>query len=395
MKRRGIRYVIPIIFIAVLVGAMVTYVLLHKNTEAEKGLDYASLIGVTGDSDFQNYWDTDGWYDLAAVEDGYYYMNFEQKLLFLNLETNDVIPVCAKPECDHKSSSCNAFFGNGAALRSIYYYRGYIYYFGLSNGMAQLCRMDKSGTTREVIGELIPNDGVDSIRAVFQWEYAFIYDGSGLADEQETTKSIIEVSLTSGDKKIVYEVTGKGISITNVKCFGDKIFFTVREADSISDKAISVHSRGLFSYSCSNDEIEEVSGQNINDYYVVDGTMYYFVTGEGLYKIDIGSDISQKIWESTEQCDMCSVSSDGEYIYLNNHKYCYYMWELYGFSENRYIVIDKGGNVINEILCPDALALYFGDDRYLFYKSMNDAEGLMYMKKDDIETGGDWKQVFE
>ena len=48
-----------------------------------------------------------------------------------------------------------------------------------------------------------------------------------------------------------------------------------------------------------------------------------------------------------------------------------------------------------EILCPDALALYFGDDRYLFYKSMNDAEGLMYMKKDDIETGGDWKQVFE
>lgn len=53
MKRRGIRYVIPIIFIAVLVGAMVTYVLLHKNTEAEKGLDYASLIGVTGDSDFR------------------------------------------------------------------------------------------------------------------------------------------------------------------------------------------------------------------------------------------------------------------------------------------------------------------------------------------------------
>lgn len=51
MKRRGIRYVIPIIFIAVLVGAMVTYVLLHKNTEAEKGLDYANLIGVTGDSD--------------------------------------------------------------------------------------------------------------------------------------------------------------------------------------------------------------------------------------------------------------------------------------------------------------------------------------------------------
>ena len=66
---------------------------------------------------------------------------------------------------------------------------------------------------------------------------------------------------------------------------------------------------------------------------------------------------------------MCSVSSDGKYIYLNNHKYCYYLWELYGFSENRYIILDKDGNVINEILCPDALALYFGDDGYLFYKN--------------------------
>ena len=395
LKNNYLKVLTPIIFAVVIVTASLIYILSHRNTEAEVGMNYASLDGVNGDSDFQNYWDTDGWYDLAAVEDGYYYMNFDQMLLFLNLETNDVIPVCAKPECNHKSSGCNAFFGDGEALRSIYYYRGYIYYFGLSNGMAQLCRMDKSGTTRESIAELMPNNGVDSIRAVFQDEYAFIYDGAGLTDEQETTKSIIKVSLTAGDKKTVYEVKGKGISITNVKCFGDKIFFTVREADSISNEAMSVHSRGLFSYSCSNDVIEEVSRQNINDYYVVDGAMYYFVTGEGFYKIDIGSDVSQKIWEPTDKCDMCSVSSDGKYIYLNNHKYCYYLWELYGFSENRYIVLDKDGKVINEILCPDALALYFGDDRYLFYKSMYDAEGLMYMKKDDIETGGDWKQVFE
>ncbi len=64
-------------------------------------------------------------------------------------------------------------------MRSIYYYRGYIYYFGLSNGIAELCRMDKSGTTREVIGELIPNDGVDSIRAVFR-EYALYMMGVAL-----------------------------------------------------------------------------------------------------------------------------------------------------------------------------------------------------------------------
>ena len=52
----------------------------------------------------------------------------------------------------------------------------------------------------------ISHCSVDSIRAVFQGEYAFIYDGSGLADEQETTKSIIEVSLTSGDKINVFSI---------------------------------------------------------------------------------------------------------------------------------------------------------------------------------------------
>lgn len=395
MRNRHLKIIIPVIFVAALAGAVTTYILLHKNTEAEKGMDYASLSGVTGDSDFQNYWDTDGWYDLASVEGGYYYMNFEQMLLFLNLETNDVIPVCAKLECNHKTSECNAFFGNGAALRSIYYYRDYIYYFGLSNGMAELCRMDKSGTTRETIAELMPNDGVDSISAVFQGEYAFVYETGGLMNEQETARSIMKVSLATGDKTTVYTVKGKGISITNAKAFGDKIFFTVREADSISDESTNVHSRGLFSYSCSNDVVEEVSDENINDYYVVDGALYYFVTEEGLYRVNIGSDTSQKIWESNDKCDMCSVSSDGKYIYLNNHKYCYYLWELYGFSENRYIILDKDGNVTNEILCPDALALYFGDDRYLFYKNMNDVEGLMYMGKDNIETGGEWKQVFE
>ncbi len=75
-------------------------------------------------------------------------------------------------------------FGNGAALRSIYYYRDYIYYFGLSNGIAELCRMDKSGTTRETIAELMPNDGVDSISAVFQGEYAFVYETGGLMNER-------------------------------------------------------------------------------------------------------------------------------------------------------------------------------------------------------------------
>ncbi len=41
---------------------------------------------------------------------------------------------------------------------------------------------------------------------------------------EETARSIMKVSLATGDKTTVYTVKGKGISITNAKAFGDKIF---------------------------------------------------------------------------------------------------------------------------------------------------------------------------
>ena len=85
-------------FATVLAVVIVAYILLHRNADAEKNIYYAGFTGGAGSSEFQNYWDTDGYYDLAAVDEGYYYMNSgSNMLLFFNLETNDVIPVCAKP----------------------------------------------------------------------------------------------------------------------------------------------------------------------------------------------------------------------------------------------------------------------------------------------------------
>ncbi len=89
----------------------------------------------------------------------------------------------------------------------------------------------------------------------------------------------------------------------------------MREADSISDESTNVHSRGLFSYSCSNDVVEEVSDENINDYYVVDGALYYFVTEEGLYRVNIGSDTSQKY--GNQQINViCAVSHQMENTFI-------------------------------------------------------------------------------
>ena len=51
------------------------------------------------------------------------------------------------------------------------------------------------------------------------------------------------------------------------------------------------------------------------------------------------------------------------------------------------------GNVVNDIKCPNALELYFGDERYLFCRGMG-SDKLMYIDKKNIETATQWTDVF-
>ena len=61
------------------------------------------------------------------------------------------------------------------------------------NGMANLCRMDKSGSTTKILGELFPSDGSSSIHLAFLGDYAYAYDsGSHLGLDTEFTEKIVE-----------------------------------------------------------------------------------------------------------------------------------------------------------------------------------------------------------
>lgn len=393
-----IKIMLPIGFIALLGLIIVVYISSHNNKEAAKSMDYESLQGLDLINVSQSYWNTDGAYDLAAAENGYYYVSRENMLVYFDIETKDVIPVCAKPECTHDTFSCNAYLGESYVIKSIYYYNGYVYYMPVESGMAKLCRIDLSGAAREVLGELIPSTGTNAIHLTFCGDYAYAYNfTSHISSEEEFTEELVELSLKDGTSKVVYEVTGKGLAIKNVKSFGDKVFFIVQESKDFMDKDnMVVKSRGLYSYSHEKDEVITVSDNNINDYYILPetGKMYYYITGEGLYKSDIETEESERIFDSTQEFDMCSVSSDGKYVYLNNAKYAFYVYVREQWDKKRYIVLDMDGNVVNDIKCPNALELYFGDKRYLFYMEAG-PDKLMYIDKKNIETATEWTDVFK
>ena len=69
MNKKHLQIVISVVFATVLAVVIVAYILLHRNADAEKNIYYAGFTGGAVSSEFQNYWDTDGYYDLAAVDE--------------------------------------------------------------------------------------------------------------------------------------------------------------------------------------------------------------------------------------------------------------------------------------------------------------------------------------
>lgn len=380
-------------FISVVLLVICIYVIKHNNREALVDINYGELSNISMDNNVQNYWNTDTDHPIAASESGYYYVTMENMLVYFDTVSGDYIPVCSKPECTHDTLECNAYLGQNMVLSNIYYYNGYIYYMPLSSGMATLCRIDPSGISREIIGELLPCGVANSIHLTFQGEYAYAYNWvSHVFCEDEYVESLIQINLNNGETQVVYEVNGTGLAIKNVKSFGDKVFFIVQESNVSDNKNKSVRSRGIYSYNREDNKVTQVIDNDINDYYMIDNDVYYFVNYEGVYKANIESHENMLIYSIDGAYNICNLSSDGKYIYIDNMKY---IWYMRGDSERAgYIVIDREGNYVNELKCPYALMMFFGDDKYIFYLGMG-KDQIMYLDKKDITGQYEWKSVFD
>lgn len=389
------KVMIPAGFLVVVIAAVVVYMGLHRNKEAATQINYSGIKGINLENVSPDYWNTDSVHRVAAAEDGYYYITDEDMLVYVDMDSKEEVPVCARPDCAHNSTDCDACL-RGCVIYSIYYYNGRLYYMPIENGMAKLCSAAPDGGSREIIGELLPCDNSSSIHLAFLGDYVYAFDkGTHLGSDVEYTEQIIELSLKNGSRNVVYEATGKSISVANVKGFGDKVMFTVIESNKDDKGIIRVKSRGIFAYSQSGKNVSQITTEDVNDYYFDNNgdTFYYYVNGQGLYKSDINSEQTELIFKADKYCDFCNVSLDNRYIYLNNGMYCNYFHSIIGNEEKKYVVLDKEGKLINEIPCPEALDMLFGDERYLFCINMGE-DRLMYIDKQNIETETEWREVF-
>ena len=284
--------------LVVLAAAIGIYASVNKVKNSVSEPDYSSIGSGYQLDDSQNYWRGIGFRDFTATEDGYYFLTQNMlHLYYFDYATKEAVIACAKPECKHKDNTCNAYmWSTPYIVDNIYYHNGYLYYMKYESGMSVLVRMDTAGNNREDIAKIMPSGQDASTHLVFHGDYAYAYcEYTHYTLDEEYTEIIKRISLKDGSTNNIYEVSGKNITVADVKSYGNRLYFAVQEQ--VEKRSYNSKTRGLYAYDYDTEKVSLVSDEDISDYCMIgDKNIFaYYVVGQGLYYSDINEQPTQLV----------------------------------------------------------------------------------------------------
>lgn len=319
------------------------------------------------DEDYQNFL-----YPMSAfvkVENGYYFFN-RLMLYYFDAQTKETYSVCNKPNCDHTTSSCMAFFN----IFNFYpflmsYYKNTLYVWG----------WEEDGSVRHNYIYSVSLDDYKRKKAAFLYDgtnsgsnYFIVHRGyiyyvkNGGTDLKEQTAYLYRVKIGDTSQKReeepIYEFSGIGASVWNVTASGNNII--------VNNSAYGDTEGNDYKNSYTIIDIHSLKSKELveNGNYSVfaDGNYVYYGKNENtVYRIDLATN------EEIFFCDIdgpCYISADSNYVYFDNLKSIYAGTD----ADNRKIfVYDKSGKYITYIVPQSPKdECYFGGDDYMFFKDM-------------------------
>ena len=319
------------------------------------------------DEDYQNFL-----YPMSAfvkVENGYYFFN-RLMLYYFDAQTKETYPVCNKPNCDHTTLSCMAFFN----IFNFYpflmsYYKNTLYVWG----------WEEDGSVRHNYIYSVSLDDYKRKKAAFLYDgtnsgsnYFIVHRGyiyyvkNGGTDLKEQTAYLYRVKIGDTSQKreeeSIYEFSGIGASVWNVTASGNNII--------VNNSAYGDTEGNDYKNSYTIIDIHSLKSKELveNGNYSVfaDGNYVYYGKNENtVYRIDLATN------EEIFFCDIdgpCYISADSNYVYFDNLQSIYAGTD----ADNRKIfVYDKSGKYITYIVPQSPKdECYFGGDDYMFFKDM-------------------------
>lgn len=308
---------------------------------------------------------------MAKAPNGYYYFN-DLMLYYFDEETKEAYPVCNKPNCNHQTAGCMAFFNLFQYHPfMLSYYENALYVWG----------WEEDGSTRHNYIYEISLDNYKRKKAAFLFDgtssgsiYYIIHRGyiyyikSGGTDLKQQTACLYRVKIgntsTKKEEEIIYEYSGIGAEIWGLTASGNRLFIlnssygdTEGNGYATSYSVIDIHSL----------ESETLVGNGAYSLFADGNYVYYGKDENTIYRIDLTTK------EETFFCEIygpCYISADSNYIYFDNLQ-AIYIDET--DEKNRKITVcDKNGNYVTEVIPQEPKdECYFGDDDYMFFKGMS------------------------
>lgn len=231
----------------------------------------------------------------CKTEKGYYLQN-EGLLYFFDNELGRMIVVCGKPECPHNDVDCNAWINS----KLLSYCDGKLYYAqgdAIHNSYITLCSMNLDGTDHtdvQVIQISEPSWRVNCADPIFV---------NGIIYFMERDHSVYRVGLGQKVENAVKLIDGEPENMHETSEWkfwadGENAYAMNRYMDNNGDVHDQLYLLGENSESTrkisSSSQIINSTSDNAS-WYIMNGWLYYYASGNELWNVDLSSGNYEKI----------------------------------------------------------------------------------------------------
>jgi len=254
---------------------------------------------------------------VCKTENGYYLQN-EGVLYFFDSALGRMIVVCGKPECPHNDVDCNAWINS----KLLSYYDGKLYYAqgdSIHNSYITLCSMNLDGTDHkdiQVIQKAETGWRVNCADPIFV---------NGVVYFMEPDHSVYRVGLGQNVENAVMLISGEQEKMLDTSRWkfwadGETVYAMNRYMDNNGNEHDSLY---LLGDNTSNTKKIWSSSQIVNSisentsWYIMNGHLYYFASGNELWNINLGSGNSEKISLSGDTSGGAATFTDENIIILS------------------------------------------------------------------------------
>lgn len=277
-----------------------------------------AIESVVDDCDFEYFY-------VAESERGYYFWEFIDeehpypRLMFVDKESGQVVPLCNKPDCTHEGRECNAYypgldFGkDGIAKYYLQYYDESLYALGVSaDDYVTLFRIEEDGSEWEISTKLYRTD----YAGTGHWKQPEILLVDGFAyfvDWKQKVMKLERVPIGGGTAEVLFEGDSEApeVQIYRVKSYDGTVFF---QAHIFVDENIEHAAGGLYQYDVSSNQCRMIKEGLVGPYSIRNDFVYYG-NEEGLCRYSIQDESTEILADQPMNVPNIILTRENIFVY--------------------------------------------------------------------------------